>query len=85
MKNETHKLPVEWVIEQLQVLELNKDRMTAYVYESRKSYIIHQAKEMEKEQSVKFALHYAFGEQEVSEDLKINIEKLYNETYGGNK
>jgi hypothetical protein len=50
MKNETHKLPVEWVIEQLQVLELKKDSMTAYVYESRKSYIIHQAKEMEKKQ-----------------------------------
>ena len=44
-----------------------------------------EAKEIEKEQSVKFALYYAFGEQEVSEDLKINIEKLYNETYGGNK
>ena len=44
-----------------------------------------QAKEMEKEQSIKFALYYTFGEQEISEDLKIDIEKLYNETYGGKK
>jgi hypothetical protein len=44
-----------------------------------------QAKEMEKDQSIKFALYYTFGEHKVSEDLKINIEKLYNETYGGNK
>jgi len=44
-----------------------------------------QAKEMEKEQAIKFALCYAFGQYNVSEDLKTHIEKFYQQTYGGNK
>ena len=43
------------------------------------------AKEMEKEQAIKFALCYAFGQYNVSEDLKTHIEKFYQQTYGGNK
>ena len=84
MKNETYKLPVEWVIEQLQVLELNKDRMTAYVYESRRAYIIHQAKEMEKERIIKAYNQDLIGG--LSGYRKFNDgEDYYNETYGGNK
>jgi hypothetical protein len=67
---------VDWLLDRIEDVDL-----TEKLWENIKQ----QAKEMQKEQSVKFALYYAFGEQEVSEDLKINIEKLYNETYGGNK
>jgi hypothetical protein len=76
MSNETKQTAVDWLLDRIEDVDL-----TEKLWENVKQ----QAKEMEKEQSVKFALHYAFGEQEVSEDLKINIEKLYNETYGGNK
>ena len=85
MKNETHKLPLEWVIEQLQVLELNKDRMTAYVYESKKSYIIHQAKEMEKEQTLDFTRNAVRKILDEDRQNPFNLEQYYNETYGGNK
>jgi hypothetical protein len=44
-----------------------------------------QAKEMEKEQAIKFALCYAYGQYNVSEDLRKHIEKFYNETYGNDK
>jgi hypothetical protein len=44
---------------------------------------IEQAKEMGKEQAIRFALCYAFGQYNVSEDLKTHIEKFYEQTYGG--
>jgi CO dehydrogenase/acetyl-CoA synthase beta subunit len=47
--------------------------------------ILDKYKEMEKEQAIKFALCYAFGQYNVSEDLKTHIEKFYQQTYGGNK
>jgi hypothetical protein len=40
---------------------------------------------MDKEQAIKFALCYAFGQYNVSKDLKTHIEKFYEQTYGGNK
>jgi len=76
MSNDKEMSAVDWLLDRIEDVDL-----TEKLWEN----IKHQAKEKEKEQSVKFALHYAFGEQEVSEDLKINIEKLYNETYGGKK
>jgi hypothetical protein len=78
MTNETKQTAVEGLVEKI-------NEQKAWANPQQLKPLIKQAKEIEKEQSVKFALYYAFGEQEVSEDLKINIEKLYNETYGGNK
>ena len=78
MTNETKQTAVEWLVEKI-------NEQKAWANPQQLKPLIKQAKKIEQEQSVKFALHYAFGEQEVSEDLKINIEKLYNETYGGNK
>jgi hypothetical protein len=76
MSNETKQTAVEWLLDRIEDVDL-----TEKIWENVKQ----QAKEMEKEQSIKFALYYTFGEQEISEDLKIDIEKLYNETYGGKK
>jgi len=77
MSNETKQTAVEWLLDRIEDVDL-----TEKLWENVKQ----QAKEREKEQSIKFALYYTFGEQEISEDLKIDIEKLYYElTYGGNK
>jgi hypothetical protein len=78
MTNETKQTAVEGLVEKI-------NEQKAWANPQQLKPLIKQAKKIEQEQSVKFALYYAFGEQEVSEDLKINIEKLYNETYGGNK
>ena len=43
---------VEWLFEQLQLLELNKNRISAYAYESRIHYTISKAKEMHKQQTI---------------------------------
>jgi uncharacterized metal-binding protein len=45
--------------------------------------LLEPAKEMEKELTIRFALCYAFGQYNVSEDLKTHIEKFYQQTYGG--
>jgi hypothetical protein len=43
------------------------------------------AKEMHKKESMAFALHYTFGHQEVSDQIKGNLEKLYNQYFEGGK
>jgi hypothetical protein len=45
--------------------------------------MIEQAKEMHKEETIKFALFYAYGQDNVSEDLRIKIEKWYDKIFGG--
>jgi hypothetical protein len=44
---------VEWLIDQLQLLELNKNRISACAYESRIHYIISKAKEIHKQETIK--------------------------------
>jgi len=70
--NNKQQTAVEWV----QSIELQRD-LTLADWK--------QAKEMDKELTIKFALCYAFGQYNVSEDLKTHIEKFYQQTYGGNK
>jgi hypothetical protein len=43
------------------------------------------AKEMHKKESIAFALHYTFGHQELSDQIKGNLEKLYDQYFGGGK
>ena len=43
------------------------------------------AKEIHKEQALKFALYYTYGQYNVPEGTAMNIEKLYNEVYGGDE
>ncbi len=44
-----------------------------------------QAREMHKKETIAFALHYTFGHQEVSEQIKGNLEKLYDQYFEGDK
>ena len=44
---------------------------------------IREAKEMEKELTIRFALFYAYGQDNVSEQLRTNIEKWYDKIYEG--
>ena len=41
------------------------------------------AKEMEKELTIRFALFYAYGQDNVSEQLRTKIEKWYDKIYEG--
>lgn len=41
------------------------------------------AKEMEKELTIRFALFYAYGQDNVSEQLRTKIEKWYDKIYKG--
>jgi hypothetical protein len=70
MTNNKQQTAVEW----LQLIELERD-LTLADWK--------QAKEMQKEQAIKFALCYAFGQYNVSEELKTHIEKFYEQIYGG--
>jgi len=52
MSNNKQQTAVEWLIHQLQLLELNKNRISAYAYESRIHYTISKAKEMHKQETI---------------------------------
>jgi hypothetical protein len=43
------------------------------------------AKEMEKELTIRFALFYAYGQDNVSEQLRTKIEKWYDKIFEGDK
>jgi diaminopimelate decarboxylase len=73
MINETKQTAVEWLLNEIETK--NGEEFSSYYLE-----FIEQAKEMEKEQIVGFAFHFA-GERFDRQDL----EKEYNETYGDNK
>jgi uncharacterized metal-binding protein len=87
MTNNKQQTAVEWYAGKVHDLQVAKDfgaiSVTEYYEELTKA--VQQAKEMEKEQAIKFALCYAFGQYNVSKDLKTHIEKFYEQTYGGNK
>jgi hypothetical protein len=78
MSNNKQQTAVEWL--EIEVKKFNTVITKEYIL-----LLCQQAKEMEKEQAIKFALCYAFGQYNVSKDLKTHIEKFYEQTYGGNK
>jgi len=51
MSNNKQQTAVDW-FHQLQLLELNKNRISAYAYESRIHYTISKAKEMHKQETI---------------------------------
>jgi hypothetical protein len=69
---------VEWLFEQVcsEKLSWNKDSMGKLFIDLKTSYILQQAKEMEKEQ-----IREAFINGEVARD-RIDSMEYYNETYG---
>ena len=66
---------VEWLNEQLQ----NNVHHTIRIPLD----IIQQAKEMEKEQTIEFAINYTYGTKRVGASLKEDFIKLYEQTYEG--
>ena len=78
---------VEWLSNQTyelfeQYSEGNFDRITLnrLVLEATEK-----AKEMEKELTIRFALFYAYGQDNVSEQLRTKIEKWYDKIFEGDK
>jgi hypothetical protein len=66
---------VEWLIEQMS----SGDSRTGLKLLD----LIAEAKQMEKEQMIEFAIEYTYGIKRVGAPLKEDFIKLYNETYGG--
>ena len=58
MDKDKQQTAVEWLIKQLKLLELNKNRISEDAYKSRLSYMVNKAKEMEKEQAIKLYYEY---------------------------
>jgi hypothetical protein len=87
MTNNKQQTAVEWLAKQMEILHYDywAEHISKDEKNQRLKQLKEQAKEMEKEQAIKFALCYAFGQYNVSEDLKTHIEKFYQQTYGGNK
>jgi hypothetical protein len=82
MSNNKQQTAVEWGIEKL--ASLTFDYMAGFIskreYEELSKGVIRQAKEMEKEQTIKTSLFWSH-----STVRRKDIEDYYNETYGGNK
>jgi hypothetical protein len=78
---------VEWLVEQFKEYDFADVKDTENYIIKMQSFVLteklEKAKEMEKQQAIKFALCYAFGQYNVSKDLKTHIEKFYQQTYGG--
>jgi hypothetical protein len=70
MTNNKQQTAVEW----LQSIELERD-LTLADWK--------QAKEIDKELTIKFALFYAYGQDNVSEQLRTKIEKWYDKIFEG--
>ena len=68
MTNNKQQSSVEW----LQSIELERDLTLADWGK---------AKEMEKELTIRFALFYAYGQDNVSEQLRTQIEKWYDKIF----
>jgi hypothetical protein len=45
--------------------------------------VLQEFKEMEKEQTIEFAINYTYGTKRVGASLKEDFIKLYEQTYGG--
>jgi hypothetical protein len=75
------KTIVQWFLDKLiehRIIIVDK---TTYEVKYKHEILLEQAKEMQKEETIKFALYYTYGQYNVSEEIRMNIEKLYNEIY----
>ena len=81
MSNNKQQTAVEWYDNQLRKVFSNTTEASNFSHEE----LLQQAKEMHKKESIAFALHYTFGHQEVSDQIKGNLEKLYNQYFEGDK
>jgi hypothetical protein len=58
-------------------------KINAIEYDEELTKAEQQAKEMEKEQMIEFAVEYTYGTKRVGASLKEDFIKLYEQTYGG--
>jgi hypothetical protein len=81
MTNNKQQTAVEWLVKELNqkidFIPLDKWDMLRD--------IIQQAKEMEKEQMIDFAVEFTYGTKRVGEPLKKDFIELYNKTYEGDQ
>jgi hypothetical protein len=81
MTNNKQQTAVEWFLDQLiehRIIIVDK---TTYQVKYKHEILLEQAKEIQKEETIKFALYYTYGQYNVPEEIRMNIEKLYNEVY----
>ena len=83
MTNNKQQTAVDSIIEFCQKQMDNDSSIHKGVYLSIINFCEEQAKEMEKELTIRFALFYAYGQDNVSEQLRTKIEKWYDKIYGG--
>jgi hypothetical protein len=86
MSNNKQQTAVDSIIEFCQELlgnhySISHDGVCSAVIE----FCEQQAKEMEKEQMIDFAVEFTYGTKRVGEPLKKYFIELYNETYGGDQ
>lgn len=63
---------IEWLIEKCACADLRPELW---------EIIKQQAREMHKKETINFALYFTYGQYNVSDYIKNNIEKLYTEAY----
>ena len=76
------KTSVEWLEEEISTLLPLKEGLTVTDYLIKRKYIIEQAKEMEKENTINFAIQCMFSTKDIGSNLKNDFFiKKYNETF----
>jgi hypothetical protein len=91
MTNNKQQTAVEWYMEKLLDLdyEYAKGLITLGVWSERKNSLIQQAKEMEKQMTIKLYADYenyleeAFKNQCGGQAVVLSFEEFYEQTYGG--
>ena len=77
---------VEWLAEQIRNYKTPLNYGGVYfvfIHQDMINRFEKQAKEMEKEQMIRFALFYSYGQDNVSEQLRTKIEKWYDKIFEG--
>jgi len=85
MSNNKQQTAVEWFLDQLiehRIIIVDK---TTYQVKYKHEILLEQAKEMEKEKTIKFTEDWYFNGPLLGEgiDVKSTIEQHFNNTYGG--
>jgi hypothetical protein len=81
MTNNKQQTALSFFLMGLIDLEIGKDISTDKATELH--HLFDKAKKMQKELTIRFALFYAYGQDNVSEHLRTQIEKWYDKIYEG--
>lgn len=85
MTNNKQQTAVEWFSVRRDILEIEVrlGKLSPIEYAEELTKAEQQAKEMEKQQTIEFAVEYTYGTKRVGAPLKEDFIKLYEQTYGG--